>query len=88
MDKPPRNDFHKQLFDENHQYIHDLAELKLLNKNLTKAVVEATFIKALHQISELENSPSPDTWLTNTALKIIEWCNTLKELPKEIAHDE
>ena len=84
MDNSSPEAFHRKLFDENHQHIHDLAELKLLNKNLAGAVVEATFIKALHQISELQADDSPGAWLTNTALETIEWCNTLKELPMEV----
>jgi len=84
MDKLSPEAFHRQLFDENYQYIRDLAELKLDNKNLAEAVADATFIKALHQINELQADHSPGAWLTNTALETIEWCNTLKELPMEV----
>jgi DNA-directed RNA polymerase specialized sigma24 family protein len=88
MVKPPQNAFHRQLFDENCSHIHNLAKLKLVNKNLADAVVQATFIKALEEISALEKDHSPGAWLTNTALELIEWCNTLKELPRKVTHDE
>jgi len=73
MDKPPRNDFHKQLYDKNHRRIRYIAENALLDKSLVNAVVELTFITALHCLRETD--PNPGAWLKNTAITIIKRCN-------------